>query len=239
MNAIVHNPRKDPLGTMLLDYLDGGHDACIEVISPTLAMGRMPAATMFRKYRDMPKLEQLALHHCTGRILDVGAGSGCHSLYLQNQGLDVLAVDISPGCVQAMHRQYVHNPRLCDVFSLQEECFDTILMLMNGLGICGTLDGVNLFLQFVDTILAKEGQILVDSTDLEILQEEEETSACDEDVYLGETSFVMRYRDIYSDPFDWVYADYATLQSFALLHNFQCQQLYSDNLGRYLARIFR
>ncbi len=238
MHDIIPDSGKDPLGTMLLDYLGGCSHACMEVNSTIFAMDAMSAATMFRTYADMPYLEQLALDLCTGRILDVGAGSGCHTLYLQRQGRDVLAVDISPGCVQAMRRQNVHHVRHCNLFSLADEKFNTILMLMNGLGLCGTLDGINLFFQFAETLLYAGGQILVDSTDLRSLFEQAEDFSADAKDCVAETSFVMRYRDVSSDPFDWVYVDYATLETLAVIHGFQCRRLYADSRGCFLARIF-
>ena len=62
----------------------------------------IPLTTLFRKYKAMPEIERKALDMATGKTLDVGAGSGCHSLVLQEKGIDVTAIDISPLSVQTM-----------------------------------------------------------------------------------------------------------------------------------------
>ena len=56
----------------------------------------IPVETLFRDYDSMPPLEHHALDLVKGRTLDVGAGAGCHSLVLQERGIDVDAIDISP-----------------------------------------------------------------------------------------------------------------------------------------------
>lgn len=238
MTDIITDPDKDPLGRMLLDYLDGDSDAFLDVESPTMDMWKMEGRIMFRNYSAMDALERLALEMCYGRIVDVGAGSGCHSLWLREQGLEVYPIDISPGCVRTMLRQGIAQANQRSFFSLQGEEYDTVLMLMNGLGICGTIEGVNLFLQYIDTILARGGQVLVDSTGLDI-EDDDNDIDIEEAGYVGETEFVMTYGPVRSDPFSWVYLDYDTLEMLAGYHSLRCESLFSGPDGRYLARISR
>jgi len=237
MTDIINKASKDPLGSMMLDYLDGNQEAFVEVDSSTLDMWTMRGDTMFRGYSEMDELEQLALHLCKGKTLDVGAGSGCHSLYLQQQEMDVDALDISPGCVQVMEKRKVKNIVHQSLFSLEDKRYKTILMLMNGIGICGTLDGCNLFFQFVKTILDRGGQVIADSTDLKSLYDKEKLGLSD-DRYYGETEFVMQYLDIISDPFNWVYIDFDTLETLVNFNGLRCEQIATDTNSRYLARIF-
>lgn len=238
MTDIIHEAGKDPLGAMLLDYLDGRNDACVEVDSTTLEMWTMTGKTMFRDYLEMDGLERSALKLCTGKILDVGAGSGCHSLHLQQENKKVDALEISPGCIQVMARRGVKSIIQQNLFSLKKKKYTTILMLMNGLGICGTLDGCNLFLQFIKTILAKDGQVIADSTDLESLYEDAGKYDIADDGYHGETEFIMKYRDNRSEPFSWLYIDYNTLAALVNFNGLQCEQIATAGGGRYLARIF-
>lgn len=238
MMNIISDPRKDPLGAMMLDYYEGKRDVFVEVESATMEMWEMPGATMFRSYTEMDALERQALTLCRGRILDVGAGSGCHSLYLQQQGLDVDALDISPGCVRVMELQKVKNIVHRNLFSLTERTYRTILMLMNGLGICGSLDGVNLFLQFVKTILEDGGQVIAESTVLDVPDGEAINFDDEDDDYYGQTAFKMHYGDIVSDSFDWIYLDYETLEALVTYNDLQCELLAKDESGRYLVRIF-
>jgi SAM-dependent methyltransferase len=194
---------------------------------------------MFRKYAEMDEIDKLALRLCSGKILDVGAGSGCHSLYLQKEGLEVDALDISPGSVEVMRKQGVKNILHQNLFSLRERSYDTILMLMNGLGICGSIDGVNLFLQFIKTILKEGGQVIADSTDLAVCHKDE-LIGLDyiNDMYIGETECVMSYKHRDSDPFNWLYIDYETLESLVTYNKLNCRCLMMAEQGRYLARIF-
>ncbi len=238
MRAIIEDRRKDPLGAMMLDYLSGREDACVEVESTTLDMWTMRGETMFRSYAEMDKIERLALQLCEGKILDVGAGAGVHALYLQEEGKDVEALDISPGCVEVMAKRKIKRVIHGNLFSLTGRKYKTILMLMNGLGICGTVDGCNLFLQFIQTVLDEGGQVVADSTDLAALFNNAGVAQCATDRYFGETEFVMRYQNISSNPFSWLYIDLKTLQNLAGFNGLQCERVISADSGRYLVRIF-
>lgn len=237
MIDVIHDSSKDPLGTMLLDYFNGQKDAFVEVDSTSVEMWTMKGKTMFRDYSEMAELEQKALQLCRGRVLDVGAGSGCHTLYLQEKGREVDALDISPGCVQVMTKRKIKSVLHQNLFSLRAKEYDTLLMLMNGLGICGTLHGCNLFLQFVKTILAHGGQVFADSTDLRPLYDEEELNLSEEGYY-GETEFIMQYGNIVSDPFNWIYVDFDMLARLVKFNGLRCEQIATSESGQYLARIF-
>ena len=134
-------PDRDPMGAMLLDYTAGNRKAALKVHSPDLEIWEMTGRVMFRTHDQMSPVEQKALALCRGRILDVGAGSGCHSLWLGQHHDAVTAIDISPGCVAVMEQQGVANPLHANLFDLEGR-YDTLLLLMNGLGICGDLDGL-------------------------------------------------------------------------------------------------
>lgn len=239
MQKAIFDTCKDPLGAMMLDYLHGRHNAYVEVSSTTLEMSTMPGKVLFRKHREMSVLEQQALVLCEGRILDVGAGSGCHSLYLQEQDREVHALDISPGCIEVMRQRKVITPIHQSLFSFEGGKYRTILMLMNGLGICGSLDGVNLFLQYVRNLLDEGGQVIADSTDLHLLHE---ATGADQTVgrggYYGETEFVLQYQNITSDPFAWIYIDFKILKTLVAFNGLQCEQVMTGDNGQYLVRIF-
>jgi len=183
-------------------------------------------------------MERIALQLCKGKILDAGAGAGSHSLCLQDNGLEVDALDISPGCIEVMAKREVKSIIHQNLFSLKEKKYTTILMLMNGLGICGTLDGCNLFLQFIKTILEEGGQVIADSTDLGLLYDDAGKYDSTPGRYFGETEFVMNYQSITSDPFNWLYIDFRTLETLVDFNGLQCEQIMKDRSGKFLARIF-
>lgn len=240
MTPLIQDKNKDPLGSMLCDYLGGNPEAFLNVWSSTLEMSTMTGATMCRNYAAMNEMEKSALAACHGRVLDVGAGAGCHSLVLQARDLEIEAIDISPGCVEVMRRRGVAAPSHRNVFALDNSSYDTILMLMNGIGICSTLNGLNLFLQQLDRLLAPGGQLLTDSTDLTpTFTAKGEATYNDDDGYCGETDFVMIYRGMRSDPFGWLYIDFGLLATICGFHGFLCEKLMETQGNQYLARIAR
>ena len=166
MAGCILDKEKDPLGTMLTDFCSGDSAAFLNVWSSTLEMSTMQGTTMFRGIERMDDVEKCALAACRGRILDVGAGAGCHSLVLQSRALEVDAIDISPGCVEVMRRRGVEKSYHRNILDLRTSRYDTVLMLMNGIGISGSLDGLNLFIQSLSSWLSPGGQLLADSTDL-------------------------------------------------------------------------
>ena len=237
MNIKKTDAAKDPLGAMLLEYMHGNIEVSITVEAENFEMTTMTGATMFREYSEMEQLEQHALELCKGKTLDVGAGSGCHSLFLQQQGKEVHALDISPGCVQVLSERKIQHVMHQNLFSLKTCQYNTVLMLMNGIGICGTIDGLHLFFQFIPTLLAEGGQILVDSTDPFVLDGIPEEDYHPSEMYPGETDFIMKYKKISSEQFSWLYVDFETLRSIAELHGFQCERIITGSDGEYLAKI--
>lgn len=233
----IISPDKDPLGTMLLDYLNGKKQAAVKVMSPDLDMWKMRGELMFRSFGRMNQIERRALGLCRGKILDIGAGSGCHTLYLQQRHKDVDALDLSPGCIKVMKKRKIRRPVHDNLFSMKGKRYDTLLMLMNGLGICGSIDGLNLFFQFIRSILTDRGQVIADSTDLASLYDAKGLSER-ADAYYGETCFTMSYQTIVGDPFEWLYIDFDTLNFYAEYHGFTCEKIISDKTGKYLVRIF-
>jgi len=240
MAKCILDKEKDPLGTMLSDFCSGDSGAFLNVWSSTLEMSTMQGTTMLRGFERMNDVEKCALAACRGRILDVGAGAGCHSLVLQSRGLDVDAIDISPGCVEVMRRRGVEKSYHRNILDLRNSRYDTVLMLMNGIGISGSLDGLNLFIQSLDTLLAPRGQLFADSTDLTVKFLKKDEAVYDEEGgYCGETDFVMIYKGMRSDPFSWLYVDFELLHTICSFHGFRCDKLIETEEKNFLARIYR
>ena len=108
-------PTNDPMGAAIADYWKHGKAARLQVFSSQFDEDEIPVRELFRTDKQMPLLERTALQLATGRVLDVGAGSGCHSLTLQERGLEVEAIDIS-GCQSLT---YFHASWLIDHFDLR------------------------------------------------------------------------------------------------------------------------
>ena len=188
----------------------------------------------------MPLLERTALQLANGSILDVGAGSGCHAIALQEMGKEVCAIDISPLSVEVMKQRGVTNARLINLFDEQfVDTFDTILMLMNGSGIIGRLENMPAFFRRMKMLLRPGGCILMDSSDLRYLFEDEDGSfeidlAGD---YYGEIDFQMQYKDIKGDSFDWLYIDFQTLSLYAAEYGFKAELVKEGKHYDYLAKL--
>lgn len=231
---------QDAMGKAIADFYKGRRDGKLIVLSPMFDEDEIPVATLFRSFRDMPKMEQKALKMAKGKILDVGAGSGCHSLWLRDKGLDVTAIDISPYSIETMKERGLVNVREQDFFTLEEK-YDTILMLMNGIGIVGTLDKLPDFFKHIDKILEQDGQLLCDSSDLCYLYDDKDGIAelLDSDKYYGELEYTMCYDEVKGDSFPWLYIDANTLRNYAEANGFDMEIVRRGEHYDYLARITR
>ena len=233
------NSKMDPMGRAIADYWKTKKADRLRVFSPMFEEDEIPLKILFRSYKAMPEIERKALDMATGRTLDVGAASGCHSLVLQKRGTDVTAIDISPLAVETMKDRGVQKVIEQDFFTLEGQQYDTILMLMNGIGIVGTLDRLPGFFQVLDKILALGGQVLCDSSDISYVFEDE-TGMIDipEDMgYYGEHSFQMQYKDTIGEPFDWLYIDADTLRQRADRFGYAVEVVAEGDHYDYLARI--
>lgn len=227
------NIKMDPMGRAIADYFKTRKADRLRGFSPMFEEDEIPLRTLFRTYKSMPGIEQKALNMAKGRTLDVGAASGCHSLVIQKKGIDVTAIDISPLSVETMKQRGVKNVREQDFFTLEGQQYDTILMLMNGIGIVGTLDRMPEFFKLLDKILAPGGQVLCDSSDISYVFEGDMP---DMDYY-GEQSFQMQYKDTIGEPFPWLYIDADTLKQVAEENGYAAEVIAEGEHYDYLAKI--
>ena len=233
-------PSADPMGAAIAEYFKTGKAAKLRVLSEMFDEDEIPVKTLFRTLSQMSRMEKLALEEARGSILDVGAGSGCHTLALQDMGKDVCAIDISPLSVETMKARGVKDVMQVNLFSpMLERKFDTILMLMNGSGIIGKIENLPAFFRRMDVLLAEGGQILMDSSDLIYLYEEEDGSVSIDLAYYGEVDYRMQYRNIRGESFDWLYIDPETLTMYAAGCGYRTEILYRGDSYDFLARISR
>ena len=225
------------MGAAIYDYHRNGKADTLVVRSSMFDDDEIPVADLFRGFADMPALERAALQLAQGRILDVGAGAGCHSLALQQMGKDVVAIDISPLSVEVMKERGV-DARLVNFYDESfNEKFDTVLMLMNGTGIMGNLDNVKAFFKALKRLLNPGGKVYIDSSDLRYLYEEEDGSLMIDLAgdYYGQLDYQMQYKDVEGEPFDWLYLDFNTLAYYAEENGFKAEVLFEGEYYDYLA----
>ena len=231
---------KDPMGCAIADYHATGKAARLRVFSPMFDEDEIPVKALFRTLDEMPAIEREALEVASGTILDVGAGAGCHSLALQAMEKSVTAIDISPLAVATMRERGVKDVREQDFFTLDGR-FDTILMLMNGIGIVGSLSRMDAFFMQVDRLLAPGGQVLCDSSDICYVFEDEDgfIDLTGVEGYYGELTYRMQYKSVKGEPFPWLFIDPETLREQAAAHGFHCDILIRGPHYDYLTRLTR
>lgn len=235
-----------PLGRLMADYLAGRMDAEAGVIWEDGARASLRASVFFRQFEELSESELRALELCRGKVLDIGAGAGCHALVLQEQGGRVRALDICPRSVEVMAERGVEDARAADIFRCSSEVlegFETWLLLMNGIGLVGDLDGFDRFLALADRWLAPGGQILFDSADLRLTDDHRELRRLTERVrqgrYRGETRQRVEYEGRLGAELEWLYLDPQTLRDRALSRGWYSQVIYEEMDGTYLACLVR
>ena len=233
-------PDQDPMGKAMLDYLHFPDEkANITVHCDIADDDVIPVKLLFRGWEEMNTLEQTAIENCFGRVLDLGAGAGCHALELQKIGVEVVAADISPGAVEVMKARGVLDARGTDLVGLGDEKFDTILMMMNGIGITGNLTGLAEWLKQAKQFLLPGGHIIFDTSDIEYIYMETDGSISipmDREYY-GEVRYHMAYKDVKGPGFPWLFIDSVTLTDIAYECGYDVELLDAGENFTYLVRL--
>ena len=226
-------------GQAMLDYLNGDEEAyCVLRRDDGIAYPPIYARQFFYP-EGLPELDRVVVERCAGRVLDIGAGAGSHSLVIQARGLDVISVDISAKAVEVMSERGCRDARVGDVFDYYSEPFETVLVMLN-IGIVQNLDGLARFLRHLDDLLTDNGQLITDSIDprnpadysyLKYLQDKVAKGS-----YLGERTLRFEYKDQVSDWFEWMHIDPETLGRFVDDAGYSMERLGNDG-KRYLVSI--
>ncbi len=230
----------DIFGQALTDYYQGNYKQDITTHISLDETDVLPLPYLFRNYDQMPVLEQIALGLSKGKVLDVGCGAGSHSFFLQNKGLEVTALDISPGAINVCRQRGIQNAVLGDIRSFAGSKFDTILLLMHGIGMAETLANLEPFLLKLRSLLNPGGQILLDSSDIIYMFDQDKDGGYwipGNVSYYGEVQFITEYQGIKSDPFPWLYLDYQNLNKVADRAHFVVELVREGGHNDYLARL--
>ncbi len=223
----------DIFGQALKDYTNGDESPLI-LHNSYGESEEMPIWYLFREFIDMPELEKMALSICEGHVLDVGAGTGAHSLVLQQSGHSVTAIDISAGAIEIMNKSGVLNTMKTGFLDYNEQKYDTILLLMNGIGVVGVLNRLEEFLNHTKQLLNSEGQLVFDSSDISYLYEKD---GLPPHHYYGEVKFQYEYKGKKGEWFDWLYIDPDTLSEKADSAGWYTYFLHQDDQDQYLVRM--
>jgi 2-polyprenyl-3-methyl-5-hydroxy-6-metoxy-1,4-benzoquinol methylase len=239
---------KDLFGKAILDFQTNNSPEDLVTETNISEADEMSVEYLFRSFNEMPELEKKALQLCKGKVLDVGCGAGSHSLYLQEKGFVVKAIDISENAIKTCELRGLKNARVQNILEvstytseieLAKQKFDTILLLMNGTGIFRTLSETSIYLQKLKSLLNPNGQILIDSSDIIYMfdKEADESYLVPAGNYYGELTFTISYKGETEESFPWLYIDYNTLQNAAQANGLQCKLILEGEHFDYLARL--
>jgi ubiquinone/menaquinone biosynthesis C-methylase UbiE len=235
---------KDLFGRAILDYVTNNSPEDLITETSISDEDEMSIAYLFRPYNEMPVLEQKAMQLSKGFVLDVGCGAGSHSLYLQNEcKLNVQSIDISNNAIEACKIRGLHNATVQNILDLNinenEPLYDTILLLMNGTGIFGTIKDIPKYLKQLKKILSPNGQILIDSSDIIYMFDNDEDGGkwIPSNGYYGEITFKIKYKNEIENAFNWLYLDYNTLQNAAHANGLHCELIQEGEHFDYLAKL--
>ncbi|PCJ26371.1 MAG: SAM-dependent methyltransferase [Flavobacteriales bacterium] len=227
----------DVIGNALLDFYNKNYTTDIIVKSSISEDDFIPIPYLFRSQKELSELEGKALSLCKGKVLDIGAGSGCHSVILEGKGIGVTAIDTSKGAVEVMQKRVLKafNINFYDV----TEKYDTLLFLMNGVGIAKTLDGLQKFLLKAKSLLNNGGQIILDSSDISYMFKEDDGSMLVDlnSAYYGDVTYQMEYKGVKANKFSWLFVDFETLKSAAVDLGFNVELIFEDKNAQYLAKL--
>jgi SAM-dependent methyltransferase len=231
----------DPYGAALLAYFEGDAGAELVLRRDDGHEGRLPAGYFFRPPSEFTPVEKAAVEHCCGHVLDVGAGTGLHSLALQEKGARVTAIDVSALAVEIMSRRGVVNARRADIFEYDGGAFDTVLMLGHGIGMVETLAGLDRFLVQARGLLSAGGQVLLDSLDVRVTSDPKNLAYHEANRragrYVGEVRLQTGYQSETGPYHGWLHVDAETLKEHAVDAAWKCEVILQENNGDYLARL--
>jgi SAM-dependent methyltransferase len=231
----------EPYEQAMMDYFKGEKDNLISIIREDGFENKIPVSFLYGNSERFSLIDDKALSMCRGRVLDVGAGSGNHSLFLQQEGFEVYALEILPALIKILRLRGLSNVMESDVIQLENGNFDTVVMLGHGLGIAQDLSGLNALLQKLKSLITREGYILCDSLDVtktdipENLEYQKHIERLGR--YRGEIRFRFKYKDSAGSLIKWLHVDLDTLSEVAFRNDMLCKLVYTDLDGNYLAQL--
>jgi len=225
----------DVYGEALHDYFNNQFTEELILHTNQTETEAMPVDLFFRDTDEFPDQELIALALCDGKVLDIGAGAGSHSLYLQEQGMDVTALEISSKACEIMKTRGVKSVIQEDIFRFNNEKYDTLLFLMNGIGLAESIEGLKRLFEHCKTLLNPGGQLLFDTSDIAYYYTEGIEKPTDH--YYGEIRFQYEYKGQKGQPFGWIYIDQKELIKIGNAMGWVVQILDEDDHHQYLVRM--
>lgn len=230
---MIHNDADpDVYGQALYDYFAHGSASSLTLYTTYGKREIMPVDWFFREEEDFPTLEKKALEAVSGKVLDIGAGAGSHAVFLAERGYEVHTLDASALCVRIMRERGLPTVFEQSVWAPLTQRYDTLLLMMNGIGLVGKLEGLRKFLKYARELLLPGGRIIFDSSDLSYLYQKKKSSLYP---YLGEIGYMYEYAGRKGKPFSWLFIDPETMRRYAAASGWKMNVIFEDEHDQYLA----
>jgi len=237
----------DGYGEMLLAALDSSGEMLeiVERDDGLIMAGRYGPGGYLASYNKWSLRGRRAIRLARGRVLDVGAGAGRVALHLQEKGLDVVAIDVSPGAIEVCSTRGVRDARVLRVEDVDESLgtFDTVVMYGNNLGLLASRTRGRRLLRHLHAITSNRARILGETID---------PYTTDDPLHLayhernrkrgrmsGQIRIRIRYRDVATPWFDYLFLSRGELEEliegtgWRLSRTIEDRE--SDRVGLYVA----
>lgn len=222
----------DVFGKVLKDYFIGRMKSKLWLHNNYGEPEEMPVDAFFRSETKLTELEKIALDLCSGKTLDIGAGVGSHALLLQRKGINVTAIEQSEQACEIMKLRGVKQVINTNIMEYSSARYDTLLMMMNGIGLCQDIAGLHRFLDHLKNLITEGGKVVFDSSDIAYLYINDDFLPKN---YYGEISYRYEYQNIKGPWFKWLYIDFPELSRIAEEHGWSSELIYEDDSDQYLA----
>ena len=227
------------MGQAIYNFHHHGDDTPVTVNTNITEGDELPVPYLFRTFDEMPLLEKKAMNMVKGNVLDVGAGAGAHSLYLQNKGFQVTSMDISELSCNVMSDLGLKNVICNDIWTFESEPFETVLFMMNGIGLVKNIDGLEPFFEHLKKYVKIGGQVILDSSDIKYMFEDDVGGfwIVLNKNYYGELEYKLAYKEMQAEPFPWLFVDFEKLRDAAIKVGWKVELIYEDDHFHYLCRL--
>ena len=234
----------EPLGAALLAYHNGRHDAFLRIDSDVFDSEDVAVRHYYRPDKDrLEDLDRRALERCKGAVLDAGAGAGRHTLDLQCRGLEVTAIDVAKDAVQVMLDRGISDVRQGDIFTSDLGSYDTILILMNGIGMAGRHEGLEKLFNRLRQLLKPGGRVVFDAAGLDAeisrLDAENLSDMAIGRPHLGEVYFRLTFDDLEGSWYPWLFPTSTQVADAAHDAGFDFTVMGRGARGAFLAEVKR